>query len=277
MIEVNKIYNEDCAETMRRIPDGSIDLILQDPPYNTTNCVWEYALDFEMLWEQWLRVGKKNCAFVFTASQPFTTGLINSKLKLFRYEWIWNKINPSGFLNAYKMPLKQHENIIVFYRGQPTYNIQHIDRRQHEIRRLGNKQNWKFYGKVRELKHDRVYSQKGAEKKIHNEEKWNEEKKVASSIISFPGGNGWTKTKNIHPTQKPVDLFRYLILTYTNPGETVFDGYAGSGTTAIACYDEGRDFICSEINLEYASAAIKRFNNHKSQIKLFTQEVKKIE
>lgn len=236
------LYNEDCIETMKRIPDGSIDLLLQDPPYNTTNCEWDEAINFTELWKEWNRIIKPNGAIIFTASQPFTTDLIMSNRKDFRYELIWDKIRAAGFLNANRMPLKTHENILVFYKSLPTYNPQKMDGRKYDKTKYnGNKLEKNVIG---------AYTSESTK---------NEGERFPVSIMVF--SQDWTRQEQLHPTQKPTDLMRYLILTYSNKGETVFDGYSGSGTTAEACMIEQRNFIGAELNKEYFDKSVKRLKN----------------
>jgi len=230
---------------MKRIPDGSIDLMLTDPPYNTTNCDWEYAIDFETLWAEWLRIVKPNGAFIFTASQPFTTDLINSNRKHFKYELIWEKPNPSNPLLANKQPLKNHENIIVFYRKMPVYNPQKTMRLQENKR-------------TQKIREKGIFETTGQKRIIPNADG---EYKMPMSVLFFN-----REQSGYHPTQKPVDLMRYLILTYTNKGEIVFDGYSGSGTTAEACIIEGRKFIGSELNKEYFDKSVIRLKNVPMQL-----------
>ena len=245
---LNKIYNEDCIETMKRIPDGSVDLMLTDPPYNTTDCEWEYAIDFNKLWNEWLRIVKPNGAFIFTASQPFTTDLINSNRKNFKYELIWEKPNPSNPLLANKQPLKNHENIIVFYREMPVYNPQKTRRLQENKR-------------TQKIREKGVFETTGQKRIIPNADG---EYKMPMSVLFFN-----REQSGYHPTQKPVDLMRYLINTYTNKSDTVFDGFMGSGTTAIACIIEKRNFVGSELNKEYFELATKRIETELLQPKLF--------
>ena len=245
---LNKIYNEDCIETMKRIPTGRIDLMLTDPPYNTTACEWEYAINFEHLWDEWLRIVKPNGAFIFTASQPFTTDLINSNRKMFKYELIWEKPNPSNPLLANKQPLKNHENIIVFYREMPVYNPQKTIRLQENKR-------------TQKIREKGVFETTGQKRIIPNADS---EYKMPMSVLFFN-----REQSGYHPTQKPVDLMRYLINTYTNKNEIVFDGFMGSGTTAIASIIENRNFIGAELKKEYFEIATKRIETELLQPKLF--------
>ena len=260
-MDVNKIYNEDCLETLSRIPDNSIDLMLTDPPYNTTACEWDCKIDLKTLWKEWLRIGKDNCAFVFTSSQPFTTDLINSNRKMFKYELIWEKDRGTNFLQAKYQPLKLHENILVFYKNVSTYNPQkEIPKSPNSLSRAN-----RVINNIKRLE--------GGQYEIIGKQRENHDKfKTPESIIYFQreiGNNQFIKNKVYHPTQKPVDLFRYLIKTYSNEGDTVFDGYMGSGTTAIACIIEKRNFIGSELDKTYFDKANKRIEQEQAQLKLF--------
>lgn len=248
---LNKIYNEDCLETMKRIPDGSIDLMLTDPPYGITQNSWDLAPDLSKIWMEWERILKPNGAWIFTASQPFASDLIMSRRVFFRYDLIWNKIGKAtGFLNANKMPLRTHEHILVFYRTLPTYNPQKTSGNKNHSKgshSRGKKQTNNNYGKFDQL---------------FESEPTND--KFPLSVLNFNSVH-----PPIHPTQKPIDLMRWLILTYTNEKETVFDGYMGSGTTAIACIIEKRKFTGSELNNRYYELATKRIELELSQPKLF--------
>lgn len=249
-----QIFNEDCLETMSRIESGSIDLVLQDTPFNTTQNDWDNPLDFGKLWPEWLRIGKPNCPFIFFGAQPFTTDLINSNRKMFKYDMIWYKPLGSGHLNAKKMPMRNHEHIIVFYQKPPTYNpIMGIGIRKKGVRKADR--NGTNYGKFA----------------IERDEKFDDEgKRFPQSVIEFT--NGDRTIESDHPTQKSLDLIRYLVTTYSNPGDTVFDGYSGSGTTAVASFLEGRSFIGSENDIKhgYFDTSIRRLNAAMSQQSLFT-------
>jgi len=244
-----ELLNIDCMEYMATLPDKAFDLMLTDPPYNMTACEWDKPIDLNSLWKEWNRIIKPNGAFVFTASQPFTTDLINSNRNNFKYELIWDKNTTSSPAIAKIQPLRSHENIIVFYRKQPTYNP------------ILRKNTTKCFGKNHSRRSD-VSGNMG--------DKYNKEVGYPRTIIEFMRPNNLTKEAGgLHPTQKPIDLFRYLIKTYSNEGDTVFDGYMGSGTTAIACLEENRNFVGCEIDKDYFDAAVKRFNIHKMQQKLF--------
>jgi DNA modification methylase len=231
----------DCLELMKDIPSGSIDMILCDLPYGTTACKWDTIIPFEPLWEQYERIIKDNGAIVLTASQPFTTFLIHSNIELFRYEWIYEKTKSSNFMMAKKQPMKNHENVVVFYKKQPVYNPQMTKAEKLDIRKKNG---------VYKQRDDSVLG--GEAKSFRKKETgW----RYPKSVQLF---NNSDKTKNIHPTQKPVELFEYLIKTYTNEGDLVLDNCAGSGTTAIACLKTNRQFIVMEKEQKYYDIILKR-------------------
>ena len=245
MIDLNKIYNEDCLEGMKRIPDKSIDMILCDMPYGITDCKWDTIIPFEPLWEQYERVIKDNGAIVLTASQPFTTDLVSSNRKLFRYEMIWNKTYGKEPFATGKRPMKAHENICVFYKTLPTFNPQKTKGLPYKDNRKGQKIQSDHYIK------DRVgIVNTGTREPI--------------SVIDFKNPN----KRGQHPTQKPVALFEYLIKTYTNEGETVLDNCIGSGTTAIACINTNRNYIGFELDKQYCEIANERIRFLQQQQRL---------
>lgn len=260
MVELDKIYNDDCLVGMREIPDGSIDCIICDLPYGVLNKTsegggWDSIIPLEPLWEQYLRVAKENAAIVLFAQGMFTAKLMMSKPKLWRYNLVWNKQRASGFLNAYKMPLRYHEDICVFYRTLPIYNPQmetlNGRKRNHSQGNGVHKQTNKCYGTI-----DRFQSYVPSEP----------DKKFPKSIIDIPKEHD---NNQFHPTQKPVDLIRYLIRTYSNEGDTILDNCIGSGTTAIAAIKEKRHFIGFETNEEYYNKACRRIELEQSQLTLF--------
>lgn len=230
----------DCLERMRQIPSGSIDMILCDLPYGTTACEWDQIIPFEPLWSEYWRVCKPNAAVVLTASQPFTSKLVMSQIKHFKYCWAWDKIRFSNQLFAKKVPLKVHEDIVVFYKNRPSYNPQGII----EINKITT-QGKKVTDNIRT-----TGSKSGG---IRKKEYLQTHTNYPRSIITFA-----SPSKTVHPTQKPVDLFEYLIKTYTNEGETVLDNCSGSGTTAIAAINTGRRFICIERDPAYYYASCGR-------------------
>lgn len=251
MIELNKIYFEDCYDTLKRISDGSIDLLLQDTPFGCTQNDWDIKPDLKKMWTEWERTCKQNAAMLFFATQPFASELILSNQKLFRYDLIWYKALGSGFLNANRMPMRNHEIILIFYRSLPTYNPQMETGKMKLKGRVNTtyRINPNNYGKFKDIPAT-----------INNQY-------FPESVINIT--NGDRTVEQDHPTQKPVDLFRYLIKTYSNEGDTVFDGYMGSGTTAIACIEEKRNFIGSENNAEYFKLSSERIKVKLSQPKLF--------
>ena len=229
----------DCLELMKDIPNGSIDMILCDLPYGTTNCKWDIIIPFEKLWEQYYRITKPNAAIVLFSTQPFTTALISSNMKDFRYSLIWDKIRAAGFLNANRMPLKQHEDINVFYKMQPTYNPQkYIDKPYDKTKYNGNKLDKNVLG---------AYTSQSSK---------NEGERFPKSILTF--SQNWRRQDQIHPTQKPVALMEYLIKTYTQEGETVLDFVMGSGTTGLAAKNLNRNFIGIEKDAGYFEIAKQR-------------------
>lgn len=250
---LNKIYNEDCIETMKRIPDGSIDLMLTDPPYNMTGCEWDNAINIDELWNEWKRIVKPNGVFIITASQPFTSDIVISNKKMFKYEWIWEKHKGTNIFGVKREPLKIHESILIFSEGSFTYNPQ-----------MERGEAYKKRGKHNVGKKSGLII---ANKSVGYAADFDSEKRYPLSIQAFNNHN--QKENSFHPTQKPIDLFRYLVRTYTNEGEIVFDGYMGGGTTAIACIIEKRNFIGSELNKEYYELATNRIETELSQPKLF--------
>jgi site-specific DNA-methyltransferase (adenine-specific) len=244
---ISEVYNENCLHTLKRMPDRSVSLMLQDPPFGVTRNEWDKVPDFTAMWPEWLRVGKENCAYIFFGTQPFVVDLINSNRKMFRYDLIWYKPLGTGFLNANKMPLRNHEHIIVFYKKLPTYNPQMSIGKMRQKGTKNSKQS-SNYG---------PFSYKVTVNDMYHPQ----------SVFEFTNGDN-TK-ENDHPTQKPLALIRYLIRSYSNPNDLVFDGYLGSGTTMIASYIEGRDFIGAELKPEYYIGLVKRFTEQTSQQQLF--------
>jgi len=229
----------DCQEKMKEIEDGSVDMILCDLPYGTTQCKWDAVISFNDLWTEYKRVCKAGGAIVLFGSEPFSSTLRLSNLKMFKYDWIWEKNRGSGHLNAKKMPMKSHETISVFYSSQPTYNPQGVVKGV-----FNNSRPVKAKGKSTELF--------GAEKEIET-----------STVGGYPltvlrfGKDAYGK-QSLHPTQKPVDLCEYLIRTYTNEHETVLDNCMGSGTTGVACNNLNRKFIGIELDTTYYGVAKDR-------------------
>lgn len=229
---VNRIHLGDCLAVMPHIPEGMVDLILADLPYGSTQNPWDSVIPLDDLWKEYQRVLKPTGLVVLTAAQGFTGVLIASNLKAFKYKWAWRKSMKTNFLNAKKQPLREHEDVLVFGWSKGTYNPQGL--RPGKVSG-GNKQTGS-YGKFGGVGH--VQEMTG----------------YPSDVLEFPNPN----KGSIHPTQKPVPLFEYLVRTYSNPGEMVLDNAAGSATTAEACIRSGRDFICIEKNLKYFQDAEAR-------------------
>jgi site-specific DNA-methyltransferase (adenine-specific) len=246
---LNRIYQRDCLEGMAIIPDKSIDMILCDLPYGTTACKWDTVIPFDKLWEQYERIIKDNGAIVLTAVQPFTSALIMSNQKLFRYEWVWEKDRHANFLFAKKMPLKVHENICVFYKRAPTYNP------------IMTK------GKPNHTRNTHLHGEESFREGLGNSVK-----ATASNLsgMKYPRTVQYFKCvgkgKNEHPTQKPVELFEYLIKTYTDEGEIVLDNCIGSGTTAVAATRLNRNFIGFERESEYVRIANQRLESVQDEL-----------
>lgn len=246
MIELNKIYNMDCLEGMKRIPDKSIDMVLCDLPYGITDCGWDSVINLKILWEAYKRIIKHNTAIVLTASQPFTSILINNSIKDFKYLWVWDKGRGSNFQNAKYQPMKSHEDICVFYKKRPTYNPQYWYSSPYDTKE-GNRKNI-----IQGL-------EKGGKVATIRTKSASDGKRYPLSIIKF------ARDKiRIHPTQKPVALFEYLIKTYSNEGQIVLDNCMGSGTTAIACINTKRNYIGFEKDKNYFDIANKRISEHKA-------------
>lgn len=240
-----ELIQGDCLEKMKDIPDGSIDLVLTDPPYGTTACKWDTCIPFEPMWEQLKRITKKNGAIVLFGSQPFTSALVMSNPKMFKYEWVWDKVVGSNFVQAKKQPLRVCEYALVFYEKQPTYNPIMTKRKKESERKRGKSklENNRING-LKQIITDTAGKLKYPTNKIEINRLENE---MNSKYV-------------IHPTQKPVALMEYLIKTYTNEGETVLDFTMGSGTTGVACKNLNRNFIGIELDAEYFKIAEKRIN-----------------
>jgi site-specific DNA-methyltransferase (adenine-specific) len=242
------LYRGDCLEEMSKIPDGSVDLVLTDPPYGTTACKWDSVIPFEPMWAQYKRAIKDNGAIVLFGSEPFTSLLVVSNLPMFRYDLVWDKVNLyTGTLLANKRPLKRHENILVFYEQLPTYNKQWREGRAYSMTR-----NCKGVGEYATNEYCRTKTINTGQ---HN----------PCSVIEIKGDI--KREKGLHPTQKPVALLEYLIKTYTNEGETVLDNCMGSGSTGVACVNTNRDFIGIELDADYFKIAGKRIAEAQAQCK----------
>lgn len=238
------LIHGDCLEEMKKIPDGGIDLVLTDPPYGTTACKWDTVIPLEPMWEQLKRVTKKNGAIVLFGSQPFTSALVMSNPKMFKYEWVWEKSHAANFMSAKRRPLTKHENVLVFSLGKENYYPNMVKGKQ-KMNRSGEV--------LYERKKESIYgSMPKVLANVRNDTYY------PISVQKFSSG---AMRERIHPTQKPVALMEYLIKTYTNEGETVLDFTMGSGTTGVACKNLNRDFIGIELDETYFEIATKRINS----------------
>jgi len=232
-MDINKVYLGDCLEIMPSIPDKSIDMILCDLPYGVTaRNEWDSIIPLDNLWVNWDRILKIGGIVVLTATQPFTSRLVVSNLKDFKYEWIWRKQQGTGFLNAKKQPLRNHESIVVFYKSQPTYNPQFTKGKPYKC--LSGEGSLDYGEQVRVITE-------------------NDGRRYPLTVLDIP----YDKNK-LHPTQKPIALFEYLIKTYTNEGDLVLDNCAGSGTTGVACENLSRNYILIEKEPKYYEIILKR-------------------
>lgn len=245
---IGKITCADCLDILKQLPDKCIDLVLTDPPYATTNCSWDKIVPMELLWVQFKRIIKENGCVIICGNEPFSSMVRTSNLKMYRYDWIWEKTKYSNFLCLKNQPAKNYENLMVFYNKQPTYNPQ--------------------------MQKGKPYTEKGNRKETSNQQKLgikqitpknNTGTRYPNQTIFFPNGNNF----NIHPTQKPLALFDYIIKTYTNENDLVLDCFSGSGTTAVACHNLHRRFICIEKDPEYAKASQERLEQAQRQQTLF--------
>lgn len=232
----NRVFRGDALTLLGSLPDASVDLLLTDPPYGTTALEWDTAPDLPALWDALKRVMKPRGAVVMTASQPFTSELVMSNRKWFRYEWIWTKTMAFGFLDANRKPLKAHESVLVFGAMLPSYFPQMTKGKPYVKKRNGGNR-------------AHHYGEHKGTTKVNKGERY------PQSVIKFKNGHAG---KSLHPAQKPVDLFAYLIKTYTRPDALVVDPYAGGGTTAVAAVATGRDFIIGDMSAEYCEIARKR-------------------
>lgn len=259
---INKVFNEDGLIGMQRIPNKSIDMILCDLPYGTTQNSWDSIIPFDELWKHYNRIIKDNGAIVLTAQPPFDKVLGASNINYLKYEWIWEKSQPTGFLNAKKMPLKYTENVLVFYKKMPTYNPEIRKKPKANIRPRHSGKEFANNGNYGDFKH-------GDFREIGVDESY------PSNIIKIPHEQDKSQ---FHPTAKPVKLFEYLIKTYTNENELVLDNCLGSGTTAIACINTKRNYIGFEMDKTYFDLASERIDKHTKEfnceVGLFAPEIK---
>ena len=241
-----QLFNDDCLKVLPTIPNKSIDLILTDPPYGTTQCKWDFIIPFEPMWKELKRIIKDNGCIVLFGTEPFSSYLRLSNIKWFKYDWIWQKNNTTGFSLAKKQPMRNHEIISVFYKKQCNYNPQ---------KTKGHKPANKSSSKSK--KQSDIYG------KFNKQEKGGQTDRYPKNIIHF---NNVNSSKGIvHPTQKPIALMEYLIKTYTNEGETVLDFTMGSGSTGVACVNTKRSFIGIEQDDKYFDIAQERIDNAQRQ------------
>lgn len=240
MEENYRLYKGDCLEIMKSIQSKSIDMILCDLPYGTTQCKWDSVIPFEPLWEQYNRIIKDNGCIALFSSQPFTSSLVMSNPKMFKYEWIWQKTHLKGHLNAKKMPMRAHENIEIFYKKPPLYNPQMT----HGHKRKVAKTNY-----VRESDGNSCYGREVRNTSYDSTDRYPLDVQVFSNA---------DQSKKLHPTEKPVELCEYLIKTYTNENMLILDNCMGSGTTGVACIKNNRKFIGIELDENYFQIASKR-------------------
>jgi site-specific DNA-methyltransferase (adenine-specific) len=252
MIELIK---GDCLIEMQKIPSGSIDAIITDPPYGTTACKWDSVIPFDLMWEQLNRIIKPNGAIVLFGSEPFSSALRMSNIKNYKYDWIWHKNMGGGFATAKKIPMKRHEIISVFYKKLPIYNPQFQDYSDSTKKRF---KDGEMVNRSKQLLN--------STNQINNGISFAGEQGIELSRGKYPESVQFFKNVNnangvrLHPTQKPVELMEYLIKTYTNEKETVLDFTMGSGTTAVACKHTNRNFIGIEMDDKYFEIANKRIN-----------------
>ena len=239
-MELNKIYNKDFAELFSDIPDNSIDLLLTDPPYGTTKNKWDIPINLDVFWKEAERVTKDNAAILIFTQMPFTAAVVMSNPKKFRYEWIVEKNNPTGFLNARRMPLKAHENVLVFYNKLPVYHPQMTQGKPYTCGQSSHhSSNYNFF----EYEAKKNYSGE----------------RFPRDVLKVQWRPPFSRT--YHPTQKPVSLCEYFIKTYTDEGAVILDPFIGSGTTAAAAVNTNRNYIGGELSKEYYDIAIERMSN----------------
>ena len=250
---MNKVIHGDCLEIMPTLPDKSIDMILCDLPYGTTACKWDTVIPFEPLWEQYKRIIKDNGAIVLTASQPFTSALVMSNVVWFKAAWYWRKERGTNFVQAKRYPMRVVEECILFCEGTPNYSpmMREVKPYSHVMPIQKKKSSQHMDSNSFNADGSRIIKQY--------------DKAYPTNLLEIPRDN-MVAGRSLHPTQKPVALFEYLIKTYTNEGEVVLDNCAGSGTTAIACLNTNRNYILIEKEKEYIDKTNKRIAEHEQQL-----------
>lgn len=250
MLEINKIYNEDCLEGLKKIDDKSVDMICTDLPYGVTQNKSDIIIPFKPLWEQYERIIKDNGAIVLFGQGIFYIDLVNSNRKLFRYDLIWDKCLSSGFLNAKRIPLRQHEQIAIFYKKLPTYNPQFTEGKP-------------LHSKGNSYKNKEIKNQNYGEFNTTDDTRAGSTQKYPTSIIRFQKPHPSIAK---HRTEKSIELLEWLIKTYTNPGDLVLDSCAGSCTTAVAALNTGRNYICFEKDKDIFEVGSRRVAEYKGEI-----------
>lgn len=239
----------DCLDLLRILPDNSIDLILTDPPYGTTQCKWDSIIPFDEMWKELKRVRKDTTPIVLFGSEPFSSYLRMSNIKEFKYDWIWDKVRGTGFLNSKRQPLRYYEILSVFYKKQCLYNPQKTYGHKRKVASLESKKKCNI---------SEVYGDQSIKKGYDSTERYLRNIQVFSTDLQ--------KT-NLHPTQKPVSLLEYIIKTYTNENDVVLDFTMGSGSTGVAAANTNRRFVGIELDEEYFKIAKDRINENNSDIK----------
>lgn len=239
MLELNKTYNIECIEGMKQIEDKSINMIFCDLPYGQTKCAWDSIIPFDKLWKQYNRIIKDNGVIALFGSEPFSSALRMSNIKNYKYDWYWDKLAPTGQLNAKKQPMRQIENISIFYKKQPTYNPQLEKLSEEEYQKKINK----ITRKGDEISSSTITNKR---KELALDSRCLEDYKYKQPITILKYSKYMKECNNshrLHSTQKPVDLLSYLIKTYTNEGDLILDNCCGSGSTGIACLETNRNYI----------------------------------
>lgn len=242
------LYQGDCLDILKTLPDGCVDAVVTDPPYGTTHCKWDSVIPFEPMWAELKRIIKPNGAIVLFCTQPFTSALISSNLTWFKYQWVWDKNRGNGHLVARFRPLQRTEDIAVFCQGATTYNP--VMSKRDKLRKFGKSPSQSQLTNRQGFRDD--YTRPDYEYRY------------PTNLLTF----SWANRDGTHPTQKPVGLVEYLIRTYTDAGETVLDFTMGSGTTGVACVQTGRNFIGIEIDPGYFAIAQKRIEQAQMQLPL---------
>ena len=246
-----QFFKGDCFDVMRGLPDASVDMILCDLPYGTTACAWDSILPLDQLWKEYRRITKPTASIVLTGNQPFTSTIVASAYDLFKFQWVWVKNRPTGPQHAKNRPMGKHEDVLVFSRGKMGH------RSQLGEKRMTYNPQGVTDGPTKTVNALRDFSKITGPRPNQVGREYVSQTGFPHTVLEFP-----KEETHIHPTQKPVGLFEYLIRTHSNPGDLVLDNTAGSGTTAIAAENAGRNWICIERDPEYATKAIERIQRH---------------